>query len=96
MPDLFALAEIDRRKALLDQLFQESILGLAERDPGHHFWFHSLRVTHGHDPDFHHDVFVAVAQYAEEAHDWLTLNYPTKHWISTGIYTRADHILSVH
>jgi hypothetical protein len=92
--DLFTTAEIDRRKGQLHQLFQQSILGVAERDPGQHFWQQSLKVVC--DRCLDEETHAALDQYADELHDWLALNYPTKHWISVGIYTRIDHILSVH
>lgn len=91
---LFAVSDMERRKAILNQLFQESIQLCGQRDPAHHFWVKSLRTTHG--AELEPDVRRAINQYANELQDWLALNYPTRHWISTGIYSRMDHILSAH
>ena len=88
----------DRRRQI-DAEFQAAIRNVRNEDPGYRFWFRTLRLIH---PDgkggnnLPHDVFCELRQYADELTDWLKLNYPTRHWCGLGIYSREDHVLSVH
>lgn len=87
------------RKTLIDTEFQDAIRLLTTEDPSYRFWFRTLRIIH---PDgkggnnLPREAFCELRQYADELADWLKLNYPTKHWRPTGIYSREDHVLSVH
>lgn len=96
---LFADPITEKRKQQINAEFQDAIRHLTTEDPSYRFWFRTLRIIH---PDgkggnnLPHEVFCELRQYADELTDWLKLNYPTKHWRGLGIYTREDHILSLH